>query len=73
MRCVVVDASGFVVDVTPQPADVTTCTLVLASPSEVGSSPFAVDSTDAQTLLWGIAPLWITAWIFRAFLLPLRN
>lgn len=73
MRCVAVDGSGNVVDVVPQPADVTACTLVLASPAEVGSSPFAVDTADAQTLLWGIAPLWITAWIFRAFLLPLRN
>ncbi len=73
MRCVTVDASGFVVEVSPEPADVTTCALVLASPAEVGSSPFALTVDEATTLAWAIAPMWIVAWIFRAYLQPLRN
>jgi hypothetical protein len=73
VRCVTVDGSGNVVDIVPQPADVTMCTLVLASPAEVGSSPFALTGDDATTLAWLIAPLWITAWVFRTFVLTLRT
>lgn len=57
----IVNASGFVVDVIPQPATVTECSLVLASPSEIGSSPFALTVEEggmvgaAIMLLWGAA------------------
>lgn len=67
MRCVVVNGSGQVVDVVPQPTDVSTCGLVLVSAAEVGNSPFALTPEDANELLWLIVPLWIVAWIFHAF------
>ena len=61
MRCVAIDGSGFVVDVVPQPADLTTCTLILASPTEVTASPFILSDEDAALLagaawfVWGVA------------------
>jgi hypothetical protein len=71
VRCVTVDGSGAVVDVVPQPADVTTCTLVLATPAEVGSSPFALSVEDATLLGFGIVAVWVTAWVIRSLSLPL--
>lgn len=67
MRCVTVDGTGHVVDVVPQPVDLSTCTAVLVSGVEVNNSPFALTADDAVTLLWLIVPIWTVAWIFRAF------
>lgn len=65
MRCVAVDSStGVVVDIDPQPADPTSCALVLAAPAEV-NSPFAMSVVDATTIGVSILGLWAGAWVFR--------
>lgn len=65
MRCVVIDASGFVVDVDPQPSDFTTCTFVLQSGAEVVASPFALSLEDAGVLSVAFAGLWALAYCIR--------
>lgn len=73
MRCVAVDAGGVVVDVVPQPADLTTCTLVLVSPTEVNSSPFVMDNADAGLIGAACFALWAFAWGIRQVLDFLRS
>jgi hypothetical protein len=65
MRCVAIDAGGLVVDVDPQPVDVTLCTLVLASPAEVGTSPFTLTVEEGGLIGAAIALLWATAFGLR--------
>jgi heat shock protein HspQ len=61
MRCVAINASGVVTDVDPQPSDTSTCTMVLAAPSEISASPFLLTLEEggmiavAISLLWGAA------------------
>lgn len=73
MRCVAIDSTGAVVDVTPQPASVADCTLVIASPAEVASSPFALDPSDAVLIGGACWALWATAWVARQVLDFLRS
>lgn len=51
MRCVQVDAQGFVVDVQPQPAEFSACALVLADGANAG--PFVLPPTEAMTDVFG--------------------
>jgi hypothetical protein len=62
MCCVQINESGAVVDVVPQPADTSTCTLVLAAAAEVGASPFALSLDDAALISSSIALVWAVAW-----------
>ncbi|QGH73293.1 MAG: hypothetical protein [Inoviridae sp. ctBZ32] len=73
MRCVQVDASGFVVDVAPQPVDVATCALVLTSGAEVVGSPFALTIEQANSLLVAILGVWALGWVFRQLSRQLRE
>lgn len=71
MRCVAIDGNGFVVDVVPQPADVTTCSMVLASPEEIGeASPFNIPLDAAGDLVAAMGLVIATGWIYR---LLIRN
>jgi hypothetical protein len=65
MRCVAVDVNGFVVDVVPQPATVDSCTLVLATPGEVGSSPWNLTLAQAEPLMWAIVGVLVVGFTFR--------
>jgi hypothetical protein len=47
-----------------QPADVSTCTSVIASGTEI-SNPWIVSAEDGQTLAYAIVLVWIIAWSFR--------
>ena len=73
MRCVQIDGSGAVLDVVPQPADLTSCTLVLVSPTEVNSSPFVMDLADAGSIGAACIALWAFAWGVRQVLDFLRS
>lgn len=65
MRCVQINGSGAVVDVVPQPVDLSTCSLVISSGAEVVGSPFALTLSDASSLAVAIGLLWAVAWVFR--------
>jgi len=65
VRCVIVDGSGFVVDVDPQPVEVSSCGLVLQSGAEVVASPFALDLDSAAALGGAFAALWAIAYVLR--------
>lgn len=73
MRCVAVDGAGAVVDVVPQPADLTTCTLVLVSPGELTPSPFLMGIDDAGLIGVAVIGLWSLAWAFRQFVLQVKE
>ena len=64
-RCVAIDSNGFVVDVIPQPSDVSTCTLVLASPSELESPVtglFNLTADQGGSLVILILGTWLIGW-----------
>lgn len=65
MRCVAIDAGGNVVDVVPQPSDVTSCTLVLAVPAELQADLFRMDLVDAGAVSLAIISLWAVAFSVR--------
>lgn len=65
MRCVAINGSGYVVDVVPQPSDVSTCTLVLAVPAEVAANPFALSLEDASSLSGAMLMILAVAWCLR--------
>ena len=65
MRCVAIDVNGFVVDVVPQPGTTESCTLVLATPGEIGSSPWNLTLAQAEPLTWAIAGVLVVAFTFR--------
>jgi len=67
MRCVAI-VGGAVVDIDPQPTDVTTCTLILVSPTEVIASPWLLEPDDAGLISVAIIGLWALAWAFRQFM-----
>lgn len=67
MRCVQIDASGNVVDVVPQPADASSCTLVLAEPSEVASVFPVLTTTDALAIAVAAGSFIALAGVLRQF------
>lgn len=73
MRCVGVDPSGVVVVINPEPADVSSCSLVLASPGEIGSSPFALDVPAAAAISAAVLLVWAVAWGCRQAINLLRS
>jgi hypothetical protein len=58
----VIDAGGAVVDVVPQPADVTTCTLVLQAPGEIAAAPWAISPEEGVQIAAAILALWALGW-----------
>lgn len=65
MRCVVIDGSGFVVDVVPQPGDLASCSMVLASPLELQSpltDLFSMSAADGALISVAIATCWVIGW-----------
>lgn len=74
MRCVAVDPStGAVYVQHPEPADVSSCALVLASPGEIGASPFSLDVPAASAIGAAILTLWAVAWGIRSAIQTLRS
>lgn len=65
MRCVTIDQAGAVVDVVPQPSDVTSCTLVLAVPAELQADLFSLDLVAAGQISLAIIALWAVAFSVR--------
>jgi hypothetical protein len=61
-----VDAQGQVVDVVPQPADVTTCALVIVSGVEAVSSPWRLTLEEGGLIGGAICLLWGAAFGLRA-------
>lgn len=66
MICVQADSSGVVSVIVPQPADVSACTMVLASPPEIGFSPWAMPIEDAVAIGTAIWLAWAIAFGVRA-------
>lgn len=59
------DGRSYVVIADPQPVDVTTCGAVLASPQEIGQSPFALTTEQAAQIGGAILAVWAIAWCVR--------
>jgi hypothetical protein len=75
MRCVGIDTNGFIYDINPQPADTSSCFLVLASPDEFHrplDDLLALSAEDGLQISLAILVVWGVAlgirWIARAFL-----
>lgn len=66
MLCVQEDVSGVLSVVSPQPVETSACTMVVATPAELGASPFLMDSGTATQIGLAIGLLWAVAHSFRA-------
>lgn len=68
-RCVEIGKGGALIDVSPQPSDVTTCALVVASGYEHGqfsSSPWVLTEAQGAQIGGAILFVWAIAWGIRA-------
>lgn len=65
MRCVEINAAGVVMDVDPQPSDVSSCTLVLAVPAELQNDVMALTSTQGAEIGGAVLLVWAGAWVIR--------
>lgn len=72
MICVQDNGSGLLQVVSPQPVEVTSCVLVVGSPSEM-SSPFALSVEDGSAVAAAVAGVWIIGWVFKALIVTLRG
>jgi hypothetical protein len=72
--CLQVNAGTGALEVMPtQPADFSTCSMVLQSGSDVGVSPFAVSAADGTAISAAIIAVWLVGWGFRALILTLKE
>jgi hypothetical protein len=65
MICLGQDANGFVYVIDPQPTDLSGCTLVGGSYSELGSSVWDITAEQGAQIAGSILLLWALAWVFR--------
>jgi hypothetical protein len=65
MICAQADAAGVVSVVNPQPADISTCAMVLASPGELSMFP-PMTAAEGGVIASAIAAVWALAFVFRA-------
>lgn len=75
-RCVEIGEGGALIDVSPQPSDVTTCALVVASGYEHGqfsSSPWVLTEAQGAQIGGAILLVWAIAWVFRALSRTLQS
>lgn len=63
--CVQADGSGVLSVMAPQPADFSTCTLVVVAGTEVAASPFAMTIEQGQQIGMAIMLACAVAWGFR--------
>ena len=73
MLCVTQDANGVLSLIQPQPSDVTTCAMVIASAQEVGLSPFNLSQADAEAIGAAIAIVWGAGFAARAVIRALGS
>ena len=65
MICAQADISGVVSVLNPQPADISTCVMVLATPGELSMfSPMS--AADGAVIASAIAAVWALGFVFRA-------
>lgn len=73
MRCVTINTRGVVVDVDPQPADWSSCALVLQSGAEAGANPFYLSADEGQSVALAIIFVWGVGFGFRAIIQLLKG
>lgn len=66
MLCAEITPDGYVHIPAAQPVDVSACSVVVASASELGSSPFAMTPEQGSQVGAAIFGLWAVAFCFRA-------
>lgn len=65
MQCVADNGTGVLVVVRPQPADFSSCTMVVESPQEVALNPWALDVDQGAAIGVSVGALWAVAAVFR--------
>ncbi|SPD67817.1 conserved protein of unknown function (plasmid) [Cupriavidus taiwanensis] len=66
--CVQVDGAGVVSVVSPQPADLSTCSHVIQSSAEYLNNPLALTAEDGQTIGTAIMLCWAVAYVVRVII-----
>lgn len=72
MRCVTIDGSGFLVDVTPQPVDMSSCALVVQSGGELGNNPFNLSAADGGSVALAVLLVWGSGFVWRVLVQSLQ-
>lgn len=63
MRCIEIE-DGYLIDIDPQPSDVSTCELVVAAPGEI-ASPWVLTESQGAEVGVAILTLWAGAFVVR--------
>ncbi len=65
MQCFHTDAAGMLVADSPQPSDLTTCSLVVGSYSEFSSDFVKISPSDGAQIAVAILGVWAVGYVFR--------
>ena len=68
MICATYDASGVVSIVTPPPADVTGCALLIPTAADQANNPFALSGADGVAVAAAIVGVWCVGFAGRALI-----
>lgn len=72
MLCATYNGSNQVLIVTPPPADMSTCALLIPTASDSTNNPFILSAADGSAIAAAIAALWFTAYVVRLLIKTVR-
>lgn len=64
--CATYNITGAVLIVTPPPADLSTCALLISTAAEWGNNPFALSEADGIAIASAIVLVWTVGFCWRA-------
>lgn len=65
MICATYNASGQVIVVTPPPADLSTCALLIPTPADGMNNPFILSASDGYAIAIAVVSIWAIGFAFR--------
>lgn len=68
MICANYNASGQVTVVTPPPADLSTCALLIQTPGDSLNNPFMLSASDGYAIATAVVSVWCVGFAFRAII-----
>lgn len=70
--CATYNVSGVVSIVSPPPADMSTCALLIPTVGDSVNDPFHLSASDGSAIAIAIAALWFTAYVVRLLIKTIR-
>lgn len=70
--CVQADVNGVLSVASPQPADISACTMMVIAPSDLMAGPWVLSEEQAVEITGAILMVWAVAWGVRVLIRALR-